>query len=170
MDINVKHQDSITYVSISGNISSANVQGFEAVMAEEPTDNGGIIIDARELEYISSAGLRVILAAKKRCKNMVFKVINVNAEVMNIFDVTGFSDIMEITPAVREISVEGCDRIGAGACGECFRIDDETIIKLYYSKVSREEIETEKALAKKAFIMGVPTAISYDIVESGGRT
>lgn len=170
MDVDVRHDGGITYVSVKGSISSANVQGFESAVAGEPQGDGGIIIDARELEYISSAGLRVILAAKKRCRNMMFKVINVNAEVMDIFDVTGFSDIMDISPAVREISVEGCERIGAGACGECFRIDDETIIKLYYSKVSREEIETEKNLSKKAFIMGVPTAISYDIVESDGRT
>lgn len=66
--------------------------------------------------------------------------------------------------------MEGCDRIGAGACGEVFRLDDETIIKLYYPRVKKEEIEREKMLAKKAFVMGVPTAISYDIVEADGRT
>lgn len=76
---------------------------------------------------------------------------------------------MDISPISRTISVDGCKMIGSGACGECFRIDDETIVKLYYSKVSNEEIENEKALAKKAFVMGVPTAISYDIVECDGR-
>lgn len=100
----------------------------------------------------------------------MFKVVDANAQIMNIFNVTGFSEIMDIEPALRQVSIDGCKKIGAGACGECFRIDDETIIKLYYSKIGKKEIEREKALAKKAFVMGVPTAISYDIVECDGRT
>ncbi|MGM9682829.1 MAG: phosphotransferase, partial [Eubacteriales bacterium] len=92
------------------------------------------------------------------------------SEVMNIFDVTGFSEIMDIVPAARSISIDGCEVIGRGACGECYRIDDETIIKLYYDNADLYFIEHEKALAKKAFVMGIPTAISYDIVEANGRT
>ena len=88
---------------------------------------------------------------------------------MHIFDITGFSEIMEIEAAPREISIEGCEVIGKGACGECYRIDEETIIKLYYKNVDTATIEHEKALSKKAFVMGIPTAISYDIVEADGR-
>lgn len=72
-------------------------------------------------------------------------------------------------PACRRISIDGCEVIGRGACGECYRIDDETIIKLYYDNTDIESIEHEKSLAKKAFVMGIPTAISYDIVEANGR-
>lgn len=169
MEHTIRQENGLTVVGLVGSINSANVGEFEKLIAEEPSQDG-LVIDAKELAYISSAGLRVILAAKKRCKDKTFRVINVNDEVMNIFDVTGFSEIMEISRAVRSISVEGCDKIGAGACGEVFRLDDETIIKLYYPRVKQEEIEQEKALAKKAFVLGVPTAISYDIVECGGRT
>jgi uncharacterized protein (TIGR02172 family) len=169
MKISVKHED-FTTISPSGSISSANIQEFENAAANEPGNADGVIIDAAELEYISSAGLRVLLSLKKRCGKKPLRIINVNDEVMNIFDVTGFSEIMDITKSKRKISVDNCVKIGSGACGEVFRIDDETIIKLYYPRVSKEEIEREKMLSKKAFVMGVPTAISYDIVESDGRT
>ncbi len=169
MEIKLENKDGLTYVYLSGSITSGNSNEFEEAVKDEPTGNG-IIIDAKDLEFISSAGLRVILSCKKKCGDKTFKVINVNNDVKNIFDVTGFSEIMEISGSLREVNVDGCELIGAGACGECFRIDDETIIKLYYPSVSEEEIEREKALAKKAFVLGVPTAISYDIVKSNGRT
>ena len=170
METNIRHDGQLSVVELTGSINSGNAPEFEDALSGEPSSEEGVIIDAGGLEYISSAGLRVLLAAKKRCKGKIFRVVNVNDEVMNVFDVTGFSEIMDISRAVRQLSVEGCDRIGAGACGEVFRLDDETIIKLYYPRVKKEEIEQEKALAKKAFVMGVPTAISYDIVEADGRT
>ena len=170
METNIRHDGQLSVVELTGSINSGNAHEFEDALSGEPSSEEGVIIDAGGLEYISSAGLRVLLAVKKRCKGKIFRVVNVNDEVMNVFDVTGFSEIMDISRAVRQLSVEGCDRIGAGACGEVFRLDDETIIKLYYPRVKKEEIEQEKALAKKAFVMGVPTAISYDIVEADGRT
>ena len=169
METNIRHDGQLSVVELTGSINSGNAHEFENALSGEPSSEEGVIIDAGGLEYISSAGLRVLLAAKKRCKGKIFRVVNVNDEVMNVFDVTGFSEIMDISRAVRQLSVEGCARIGAGACGEVFRLDDETIIKLYYPRVKKEEIEQEKALAKKAFVMGVPTAISYDIVEADGR-
>ena len=169
MQVNIRADGALSVVEVSGSINSGNAHEFEAALSGEPSGAEGMVIDAGGLEYISSAGLRVLLSAKKRCKGKVFRIVNVTDEVMTVFDVTGFSEIMDISRAVRQLTVEGCERIGAGACGEVFRLDDETIIKLYYPRVKKEEIEQEKALAKKAFVMGVPTAISYDIVEADGR-
>ncbi len=170
METTIQIKDGITVVGIAGSINSANAGELERALRDEPNGTNGIMIDAKELDYISSAGLRVLLMAKKRCKDKLFRIVNVNLDVKNIFDVTGFSDIMDIRTAQRHVSIAGCDRIGAGACGEVFRLNDETIIKLYYDGTSQESIELEKSLAKKAFVMGVPTAISYDIVEADGRT
>ncbi len=169
MQATVEIKNNMTYVSVEGSINSANSPQFGEVLSSAPGDTDGIIIDTEGLEYISSAGLRVILSAKKRCGSKTFRIVNVNADVMGIFDVTGFSEIMDIVPLTRSISIDGCEIIGRGACGECYRIDDETIIKLYYDNTDPKFIEYEKALAKKAFVMGIPTAISYDIVEAGGR-
>lgn len=169
MNVTIEKDGNLVVAKVSGSINSGNSGEFETALSEYPGDAEGVVIDAKDLEYISSAGLRVILNTKKRCGSKVFKVINVNSEVKNIFDVTGFSEIIDVVGASRQISVEGCKVIGHGACGECFRIDDETIVKLYYPHVSEDEIEREKALAKKAFVLGIPTAISYDIIECDGR-
>ncbi len=170
MSVKIETKNNLAYAFVSGSITSSNSNEFEEAIADCPGDADGLIIDASELDFISSAGLRVILSAKKRCSNKTFKVIGVNNDVKSVFDVTGFSEIMDIESSVRQISVEGCELIGAGACGECYRLDDETIVKLYYPHIESKEIETEKAFAKKAFVLGIPTAISYDIVECNGRT
>lgn len=170
MTATITYKDDLTYVAIDGSVSSVNADELERAVCKEPKETKGIVVDAGKLTYISSAGLRILLAMKKRCKNKEFRIINVSNDVKSIFDVTGFSDIMDIRTAVRSVSIEGCRQIGAGACGEVYRLNEETIIKLYYDHVSQESIELEKSLAKKAFVLGVPTAISYDIVESNGRT
>jgi len=69
----------------------------------------------------------------------------------------------------REISIDGCEFISSGVCGECFRLDPETIVKLYGEGISVEIAEKEKKLSKAAFILGVPTAISYDVISCKGR-
>lgn len=154
---------------VEGNINSANAAEFSEALAALPGEAESVTLDIAGLDYISSAGLRVLLSLKKRCKEKPFRMINANTEVMEVFNMTGFSEIMEIESACRKISIDGCEVIGRGACGECYRIDDETIIKLYYGNADIDRIEREKALSKKAFIMGIPTAISYDIVEANGR-
>lgn len=169
MKSDIKHENSTTLVELSGKITSSNAPDFESSIFNEPNETDGIIFNVKELEFISSAGLRVLLKAKKRCGKKIFKIINASEDIMNIFDITGFSEIMDISKAVRSVSIDGCEKIGAGACGEVYRLDDETIVKLYYPRIKKEDIEQEKALSKKAFVLGIPTAISYDIVDVGGR-
>ncbi len=122
-----------------------------------------ITIDASELEYVSSAGLRIILKIKKRFPNT--NIINCNQEVYNIFEVTGFTEMMSISKTFKEISVDGCEVIGEGAYGKVYRIDPETIVKVYKNKDSLDVINRERNKARKAFVLGIPTAISYDIVK-----
>lgn len=169
MQVNIETINKETVAFVEGSINSANATEFGEVLAALPGEAESIKLDIAGLEYISSAGLRVLLSLKKRCGEKPFHVINASIEVMDVFNMTGFSEIMDIEPICRKISIDGCEMIGRGACGECYRIDDETIIKLYYNNTHIESIEHEKSLAKKAFVMGIPTAISYDIVESNGR-
>ena len=169
MQVNIETNNKETVAFVEGSINSANATEFGAALAALPGVAESVTLDIAGLDYISSAGLRVLLSLKKRCGKKPFRVINANAEVMDVFNMTGFSEIMEIEPACRRISIDGCEVIGRGACGECYRIDDETIIKLYYGNADIDWIEHEKSLSKKAFVMGIPTAISYDIVEANGR-
>ena len=69
----------------------------------------------------------------------------------------------------REVSVEGCTRIGRGAKGDVYRYDDELIIKVYNSNNTYRDVEREVAMARKAFVLGIPTAISFGIVSVGDR-
>lgn len=169
MQVNIETINKETVAFVEGSINSANATEFGEALAALPGEAESIKLDIAGLEYISSAGLRVLLSLKKRCGEKPFRVINASIEVMDVFNMTGFSEIMDIEPICRKISIDGCEMIGRGACGECYRIDDETIIKLYYNNTHIESIEHEKSLAKKAFVMGIPTAISYDIVEANGR-
>ena len=77
---------------------------------------------------------------------------------------------MEIRKAYRVISVEGCEVIGQGANGKVYRIDPDTIVKVYLNPDALPEIHRERELARAAFVLGVPTAIPYDVVriEGGG--
>ena len=69
----------------------------------------------------------------------------------------------------REVSVDGCTIIGRGAKGEVYRYDEELVIKVYNQNNTYQDVEREIALARKAFILGVPTAISFGIVAVGEK-
>lgn len=169
MQTKIEITDNSAVAFIEGSINSSNAARLGEELSELPGDAKSVVLDITELEYISSAGLRVLLSLKKRCQDKPFRIVGASSSVMDVFNMTGFSEIMDIEPACRKINIEGCEVIGRGACGECYRIDDETIIKLYYGEADLALIEHEKSLSKKAFVMGIPTAISYDIVEANGR-
>ena len=94
-------------------------------------------------------------------------MINVSRDVYDILETTGFTELLEVKKALREVSVEGCELIGAGGYGKVYRIDPETIVKIYNPGISLEFVEQERRTSQKAFLMGVPTAISYDVVKCG---
>ena len=93
--------------------------------------------------------------------------MNCSPDVYEIFDMTGFTEMMDIAKAYRKLSVEGCEVIGEGANGKVYRIDADTIVKVYKNHDALAEIHNERELARKAFVMGVPTAIPYDVVQVG---
>ena len=153
-------------LEISGRIDSNNIEEIEKKLLKEIEDyDGEIILDAKDLEYISSVGLRMILKIKKLNDNT--SIINCNSEVYEIFEMTGFSEMMDISKAYRTISIDDCEKIGDGFYGNVYRIDPETIVKVYKNKDSLDMVKREKELARKAFVLGIPTAIPYDIVKVG---
>ena len=123
--------------------------------------------DASDLSYISSSGLRILLGLAKRHKD--FRVVEVSQEVWPVFEMTGFVKIMHIEKALRRMSVEGCQVIGRGGVGVVYRIDDDTIIKVFREGTTIEEVRLEITMAKEAFVLGMPTAISFDIVRVGSQ-
>ena len=164
--ITSKEDNGRLIIAVSGRIDSANAADAESDIRKAAEGfTGTITIDAADLEYISSAGLRIILRLRKEHPDT--SIINCNTEVYEIFDMTGFTEMMNISKAYRKISVDGCEVIGEGANGIVYRIDPDTIVKLYKNPDALEEIHNERELARKAFVMGIPTAIPYDVVQVG---
>ena len=84
-------------VSLTGRLDTITSPELEAVLGESLTDISELIFDFSKLDYISSAGLRVLLSAQKIMdKQGEMKIHNVNDVITEIFDVTGFSDILTI--------------------------------------------------------------------------
>ena len=163
---NLTDRGIIMTIKLKGRIDSSNAAETEKKISEEINGfTGEVILDASELDYISSAGLRIILRLKKA--NSSTSIINCNTEVYEIFDMTGFTELMDISKAYRKLSVEGCEVIGEGSNGIVYRTDPDTIVKVYKSPDSLDEIHNERELARKAFVMGIPTAIPYDVVQVG---
>ena len=167
--MNVTHRidKDILYIAVEGRIDASNAAEAEEKIFSIKNNNPGkhTVVDADQLEYISSAGLRVILRLRKEDANLA--IINVAADVYEVFDMTGFTDMVTIEKAYRRMSVEGCEFIAKGANGAVYRYDDENILKTYFAKDALPEIKQERENARKAFVLGINTAIPYGIVRVG---
>ena len=153
---------------LEGRIDASNapdlLKALEAVRAE---NNGcELEVDAGGLEYISSGGLRVLLQLTKS-QDKPLAVVNVTPAVYEILEMTGFTKLLRVRKAYRSLDVDGCEVIGRGFYGTIYRVDDETIVKVYKGKDSIPMIENEIRMARTAFLGGIPTAIAYDIVRVG---
>lgn len=150
---------------LEGRIDTTNAAATEAEIMSAIEGAENIVIDAENLEYISSAGLRVLMKLRKTVGKPL-PVINVSRDVYDIFETTGFTELLDVRKAPRKISLEGCEVIGQGGHGKVYRLDEETIIKVYHDKSPLSLIEKEREYAKNAFVNGVPSAIAYDIVQT----
>lgn len=156
-------------IALEGNISSVNAAEVEGAI-QKLLDSGifdPLILDADKLQYISSAGLRVILRLVKAGRKP--RMVNVSSEVYEVLEVTGFSEIMPIEKAFRKVSIEGCEVIGQGSNGIVYRLDPETIVKVYRNNNALPEMQRERDISRKAFVLGIPTAIPYDVVRVGDK-
>ncbi|MBQ2616647.1 MAG: phosphotransferase [Synergistaceae bacterium] len=150
-------------ISLEGRIDSNNASEIEAKLMEASPD---IELDAKNLNYISSAGLRVLLKLRKKI-NKPLSILNVSSEVYDIFSVTGFTELLDVHRKMREVSVEGCDVLGEGANGKVYRLTRDEMIKVFKHNVPLSAIEAEREVSRKAFLLGVPCAIAFDTVKCG---
>ena len=166
MDI-VKNGNQIT-VLLQGELNAGNAAACQKELNEIVAANPQIslLFDASGLTYISSAGLRVLLSVQKKLGKKI-TIENVSKEVYDIFDMTKFTTLMNVERKPRPISTAGAEVVGRGRSSTVYRIGPETIVKLYTAGVPLAKIKQEMDLAKKAFVAGVPTAISYDLVKDG---
>lgn len=148
----------------TNNASAVESEIFAAVQANPGAE---IIVDAEKLEYISSAGLRVLMKLRKQVKETL-SVLNVSRDVYDIFETTGFTELLDVKKAFRRVSVEGCELIGKGGNGAVYRLDKESIVKVYYGISNPlEKIEQDRMVSRAVFVQGINTAIPYDVVKVG---
>ena len=167
MNVTYRIDKDILYIALEGRIDASNAALAEEQIFNIKNDNPGkhTVIDADNLEYISSAGLRVILKVRKEEPKLA--IINVSSDVYEVFDMTGFTDMVTVEKAYQRMSVEGCEFIAKGANGAVYRYDNETILKTYFAKDALPEIKQERENARRAFVLGINTAIPYGIVRVG---
>ena len=156
-------------IYLSGRIDSNNADEIKnAILPEIGSDpEVPVVVDASELKYISSAGLRVFLQIRKAHPDM--KIINTSVAIYEILEITGFTEMIDVSKKYRSVSIDNCKVIGRGAAGTIYRLNKEYIVKVYNDPDSLDDIKRERELAKKALILGIPTAISFEIVRVGDR-
>lgn len=158
-------------VQLFGRLDAMNAedveQGVKSALAGH--EGSSLVLDLENLSYVSSAGLRVFLRLARQTRSL--SIENACSAVYEVLEMTGFSEMFEVRKAFRRISVDGCDEIGRGAKAAVYRLDPETIVKVVFdaSEETLADIERERVLARTAFVAGIPTAISYDVVRVGER-
>ena len=97
MTINKSLNGSELFISLEGRLDTTTAPELEKELKESLENVTSLVFDFEKLEYISSAGLRVLLSAQKTMnKQGSMKITKVDETIMEIFDVTGFTDILTI--------------------------------------------------------------------------
>lgn len=153
-------------IELKGTLDTSKIsevkEYIDAQMADlKPAEH--LVFDCKQLDYISSSGLRILLAVKKIHADM--EIVNVSRDVYSVFEMTGFTRIFDIHKVLRRIDLENCIRLAHGANGEVYKINEEEIVKLTLFADREDELVDEINRAREAFVLGVPTMISYEVVE-----
>ena len=97
MTIEIKKTEEETIIKIVGRLDTITAPALDKTINEDIGDTKNLVLDVKGMEYISSAGLRVLLSAQKKMQKIgSMKVTGVCEEVMEVFEMTGFADILVI--------------------------------------------------------------------------
>jgi anti-sigma B factor antagonist len=97
MTIEIKRAAEETTIELAGRLDTNTAPVLDKTITSDLECTKTLVLDFKRLEYISSAGLRVLLGAQKKMQKIgSMKLINVREEVMEVFEMTGFSDILTI--------------------------------------------------------------------------
>ena len=164
-----ENKDGVLTLFLEGSFDTNNAEEIGGQMENIRNENpdGKLVLDVEDLEYISSAGLRQILKLRK--KEADIRIINCSSSIYEIFEMTGFTEMIDIEKGFRKISIEGSEKIGEGSNGIVYRINPDTIVKVYKNSDALDEIKRERELAKTALVMGINTAIPFDVVKVGDK-
>ena len=170
MQITTSTNGAATTLRVDGRLDVDTIETLKSALTGVTTEQ--LVFDMRGCNFVSSIGIREILKAHRERSRYggSIALVHVNKDVMDIFRITGMTEMMDIKAITREISMDGLEFLSAGVCGKCYRMDRETVVKLYNDGIDASIAEREKEYAKAAFVLGIPTAISYDVVACGSQT
>jgi len=168
MTVQFENHEGHAIITLCGRLDTSSAAQIKADIDQFLSTSApihSVTANAAQLEYVSSSGLRILLSLAKQYKD--FTLVDVNADVYDVLTMTGFVKIMNVERALRQMSIDGCQVIGVGGVGTVYRIDDDTIIKVFRPGTTIQEVRKEITMSKEAFVLGMPTAISFDIVMVG---
>ena len=153
----------------TGELNSANAEEVENDIngTLKKKNFASLILDFSSLTYVSSAGLRVILKLKQKYGDVT--IVGASLNVYDVLSMTGFTEIMKVHKALNHVDVSHAEVVGEGFFSTVYRIDKDTIVKVFNRTSDPNQIERELNLSKQAFILGIPTAISFDVVKAGEK-
>ena len=97
MNINIEKTNNTTVLKIDGRLDTTTAPVLEQTIRDEEASLQNLVLDFEGVDYISSAGLRVLLGAQKKMNVLGhMELIHVSEAIMDIFEMTGFADILEI--------------------------------------------------------------------------
>ena len=97
MTIEIKKNADAAIICVAGRLDTTTAPALDKTINEDINGVSHLILDIKDIDYISSAGLRVLLSAQKKMQKIgSMKVLNVCPAVMEVFEMTGFADILVI--------------------------------------------------------------------------
>ena len=154
MKIDKQHLDDLIIITPYGRIDTLNSEDFQVELFAAMEESSNLLIDLKEVEYISSSGLRVFLAAKKEIGNKgAFSIVNANQTIMEVFEMTGFDKIFHVVQE-EEVAID---------IKVIFFDIDGTLLSHSTGKVPQSTIEAIRKLQDKGIKAVVATG--RDITE-----
>lgn len=157
------HEGTLT-IAINGQVNSSMAtvlqEEMNAAIEEHRSEITDLVLDAEEMSFISSLGLRCILQLKKDWPEI--RVVNCCEEVYKVFKMTGFTRFITVTKSLPRFSseilepVEGLESV--------YLLSDETMVKVFPQGTELSAVEREMHLSREVFIWGLPTAMTFEVV------
>ncbi len=149
-------------------INTENYMAFEKNLfaIEQLNEAKEIYLDANDLTYISSLGLRVIFKLVKNFRNKRIAVFGVSEDVYNIFEFTGMINFIRVFKKMRRVDLNSLKLLGAGMYGSVYRINEELILKVFRNINSKYEVKKLLDVMRIAFKHDIPTIMPFEIVET----
>lgn len=152
---------------MKGRIDSNNSADFNKELMSFAEEHGELVLDASELDYISSSGIRALMILYKKQK--MLRIDNVKEEVFSVFYFAGLTEVFTINTRLQELTNDGWQVAGVGASGTVYKMDNDTAIKVYSEGIGFDYVNQEREMSRQAFLSGVPTVIPNRNVKVGDQ-